>query len=266
MDTESAETILQMEAKRAATRERVQRCWQRKNPAISGPKMLPLTGKEQVRQYRIRQQLQAQSIQVANIHSAVSPATKTYPSQEQTRAYSQRVQIQSGYEKRVPLSGKERFRSWYSTKKQTEVKEQVAQQAILRTMDSSATPSFLQDLAVHADGQKLRKKAYSEWPRLSHQTMVLKEEILSNALRRLRTAIKSSGKNQGNCGTGLQLNWNIQLYSFIKLELKAEKEWQTAELQHIPIAPITKRKTRTQLALLVANAGGWGTLVGNRIL
>jgi len=116
------------------------------------------------------------------------------------------VQIRSGYEKRVPLSGKERFHRWYSTKKQTEVKEQVAQQAILRAMDSSAPPSSLQDPAVHADGQELRKKAYSEWPRLSHQTTVLKEEILSNALRRLRTTIKSSGKNQGTCGTGLQLN------------------------------------------------------------
>ena len=63
--------------------------------------MKPLTGKERVSQYRIRQQVQAQSIQVANIHSAsiVSPATKTYPSREQTRAYCQRVQIQSGYEK-----------------------------------------------------------------------------------------------------------------------------------------------------------------------
>jgi len=84
MDTESAEMILRMEAKRAAARERVQRCRQRKNPAISCPKMPPLTGKERVRQYRIRQQLQAQSIQVANIHSAVSPATKTYPSRERT--------------------------------------------------------------------------------------------------------------------------------------------------------------------------------------
>jgi len=176
------------------------------------------------------------------------------------------VQIRSGYEKPVPLIGKERFRRWYSTKKQTEVKEQVAQQAILRAMDSSAPPSSLQDPAVHADGQELRKKAYSEWPRLSHQTTVLKEEILSNALRRLRTTIKLSGKNQGMCATGLQLNWNIQLYSFIKLQLKAEKEWQTAELQRIPITPITKRKTRTELALLVANAGGWGTPVRNRIL
>jgi len=266
METESAEAILRKEAKRTSTRMGVQRYRLRKNPAISGPKMPPVTSQERVRQYRIRQQLQGQSIQVVNIDPAVTPATKSYPSRERTRAYRQRVQIRSGYEKRVALSGKERFRRWYTTKQQTEVKERVVQQAILRTMDSSVTPSSLQDPAVHADGQELRKKAYLQWPRLSHQTMVLKMEILSNALHQLRTQIKFSGKNQGTCGTGLQLNWTIQLYRFIKLQLKSEKEWQTSELQRIPIAPITKRKTRTDLALLVANAGRWETPVRTRIL
>jgi len=43
-------------------------------------------------------------------------------------------------------------------------------------------------------------------------------------------------------------------------------EWRRAELYQLPTDPISKRMVPNELALLVANAGGWGTPVMNHIL
>ena len=65
---------------------------------------------------------------------------------------------------------------------------------------------------------------------------------------------------------GLQLDCNVQLYTFIKLQLKAQKDWKAAELKHHLTQIITNHKTRKELVLLVANSGGWGIAVRNYIL
>jgi len=114
--------------------------------------------------------------------------------------------------------------------------------------------------------QKLRKKAYMDWPYLCNKTAHLKDEILTAAFRRLKNQIKSCGRNPAAGSMGFQLDWNVQLYTFIKLQLKAQKDWRAAELKRHPTEIITKHKTRKALALLVANSGGWGIAVRNRIL
>ena len=64
----------------------------------------------------------------------------------------------------------------------------------------------------------------------------------------------------------LQLDWNIQLYAFLKLQLKAERQWKLAEIKREPMEPITPQRSRKQLAMLVARSGGWDVWVMKRIL
>jgi len=71
---------------------------------------------------------------------------------------------------------------------------------------------------------------------------------------------------QGALSMNLPLDWNVQLYAFLKLQLKAERRWKLAELQRKATDPITLRKTRKQLAMLVARCGGWGVWVMKRML
>ena len=94
----------------------------------------------------------------------------------------------------------------------------------------------------------------------------MREEILSLALQRLKRKIHPSKKQRVAPTSNLELNWNHQLYSFIKLQLKTEREWKQAELQREPSDPITAYKSRKDMALLVAKSGGWGLWVMKRIL
>lgn len=73
-------------------------------------------------------------------------------------------------------------------------------------------------------------------------------------------------KNKGLTGINLVLDWNVQLYTFLKLQLKAERKWRIAELRRNPTDPISPKESRKELALLVAKAGGWGNWVMRRIL
>ncbi|RPB05445.1 hypothetical protein L873DRAFT_1785642 [Choiromyces venosus 120613-1] len=94
----------------------------------------------------------------------------------------------------------------------------------------------------------------------------MKHGILELAFQRLRRKIKSLRKAEGMRNLGLQLDWNLQLYTFIKLQLKAEEQWKKAELKRRLIELITCQKSWKELALLVANSSSWGTWVMHRIL
>ena len=65
---------------------------------------------------------------------------------------------------------------------------------------------------------------------------------------------------------GHQLDWNSPLFVFIKLQLKAEREWEKAKLARSPTDPITSRQSRKKLAFVVANSGGWSKSVAIPIL
>ena len=95
----------------------------------------------------------------------------------------------------------------------------------------------------------------------------LKEQILKSALQALKLKIKQS-QRQGHhqIRSNLELDWNIQLLAFIRLQLKTEVQWKSAELKRAPTDPITPQKSRKELALLVAQGGGWGIWVMTRIL
>jgi len=94
----------------------------------------------------------------------------------------------------------------------------------------------------------------------------MKEEILESALKRLKRIVKSCPGPKSMQQTNLQLDWNTQLYLFVKLQLKAERQWKLAELSREPTASFETQKSRKALALTIAMAGGWGTWVMKRIL
>jgi len=62
-------------------------------------------------------------------------------------------------------------------------------------------------------------------------------------LRSLRKDLKPSRKGRAATGSGLQLDWNSQLYTFVKIQLKAEVQWKLAELKRCPMELITPRKS-----------------------
>ena len=64
--------------------------------------------------------------------------------------------------------------------------------------------------------------------------------------------LKGRAKTRAKHLFGLQPDWNTQLLAFIKLPLKAEREWEKTELARSPTDPITTRQSRKDLALLVA--------------
>jgi len=95
----------------------------------------------------------------------------------------------------------------------------------------------------------------------------MKEEILEVALKRLKRKMKALQRGQrGALSMNLQLDWNIQLYAFLKLQLKAERQWKLAEIKREPMEPIMPQRSREQLAMLIARSGGWGIWVMKRIL
>lgn len=108
--------------------------------------------------------------------------------------------------------------------------------------------------AVILQQQRLRQQAYASWPRLSGDSKWFKIEILDSAYKRLRKLLKRRSKTPAKHLSSLQLNWNTQLCTFIKLQLKAEREWEKAELARDPTDPITSRQSRKELALVVANS------------
>jgi len=264
MESETAEAILQREKKKAAIRERVRKFREKNNPKIHGPSPAPIPGKERIRQYRIRKQQQAIETSVEPPIVSPSPRVQVTKSWERMRKYRQNVRRNSGYQRKISLSGKERSRRWYAQKRQTHLQGRYSR--LLSYGIGSEIGEDTLDAAAVARLQELRRKSYLDWPRLSGASLDLKEEILIAALQRVKSQIRSRGKNPAAGGKGLQLDWNVQLYTFLKLQIKAEREWRRAELNRLSTDPITKKKTRKDLALLVAKAGGWGTPVMNRIL
>jgi len=95
----------------------------------------------------------------------------------------------------------------------------------------------------------------------------MKEGILEVALKQLKRKMKALQRGQrGALSMNLQLDWNIQLYAFLKLQLQAERQWKLAEIKREPMESITPQRSRKQLAMLVARSGGWGVWVMKRIL
>jgi len=94
----------------------------------------------------------------------------------------------------------------------------------------------------------------------------MKADILQSALKRLKGKMKSLGGRRGRLQVDLQLDWNAQLYSFLKLQLKAEKRWVMSELKRAPTEAITQSVSRKEFPLLVAKSAGWGMWVMRRIL
>jgi len=90
----------------------------------------------------------------------------------------------------------------------------------------------------------------------------MKEGILEVALKRLKRNMKALQPGQrGSLSMNLQLDRNIQLYAFLKQQLKAERQWKLAEIKRKPMEPITPQRSRKQSAMLVARSGGWGVWV-----
>ena len=120
--------------------------------------------------------------------------------------------------------------------------------------------------AVILQQLRLRQQAYASWPRLSGDSKWFKIEILNLVYKRLHKLLKRRSKTPAKHLSGLQLDWNTQLCTFIKLQLKAEKEWEKVELARGLTNPITSRQSRKELPLVVANSCGWSKSVALRIL
>jgi len=120
---------------------------------------------------------------------------------------------------------------------------------------------------ISADEQDLRKQAYTTWPRLGDNLKGFRMHILEAAYNRLSKLInRRYAKTKIKVLWGLQLDWNIQLRTFLRLQLKEERSWTKQELVRCLTDPITKRQLRKQLALKVANAAGWSKSVAEQIL
>jgi len=64
----------------------------------------------------------------------------------------------------------------------------------------------------------------ASWPRLAGPLRIMKEEILEGALKRLKQKMKALQRGQrGALSMNLPLDWNVYLYAFLKLQLKAER-------------------------------------------
>jgi len=93
----------------------------------------------------------------------------------------------------------------------------------------------------------------------------MKAEILCLALQRLRRKVYPLRKRPSGRSTLLH-DWNHQLYTFIKLQLKSEQKWKLAKLTREASDLITAYESRKDQASVVAKPGGWGIWVTNRIL
>jgi len=89
---------------------------------------------------------------------------------------------------------------------------------------------------------------------------------LESAFKRLYKQVKRRAKTHSKHYFGLQLDWNHQLFAFIKLQLKAERLWLKMELARAPTDPITPHQSRKELVLRVAHSAGWSKAVAQRIL
>ena len=78
--------------------------------------------------------------------------------------------------------------------------------------------------------------------------------------------VKRRAKTRSGHYFGLQLDWNLQLLAFLKIQLKAEMLWNKKELAREPTDPITPARSRIELALQVAKSAGWSISVAKRIL
>lgn len=255
------------ERQRIANRERVRR-FRAKHilPNVQPMQTPPMSGQERMRNYRQRKKQQA--VLIGSILDATDQqlSSALNSSRKRTRLYRQRQRQRTGYQKAQRLSDRECSRRFYAKKKHLEVRQQASRIASRHSTAQDVSPNQQIDPASLAQECILRNEAYSNWPPLESSTNEFKEEILESALRRLRKQMKQDGKKQALSGVGLQLDWTTQLYTFVKLQLKAEREWRNAELKREPTSKITKWKTRQELALLVANAGGWSSSVMKRIL
>lgn len=262
MESTMNESELQKQQKRAATRERVRkfRALQKSNSKIQ--KRSPMTGQERTQRWRSKKIQQSKATasdlpqsEIPDDHIREEQFAKGYSSRERMQRYRARLREQSGYTKAIPLSTNERCRRWYSKKKQLQIRTLEARKATQRVTTN-----------ISIEETALRKQAYLSWPRLAGPLQEMKEEILEASLKRLKRKIRSMSRGKHASYIGLQLDWNMQLYAFLKLQLKEEKSWKNAELQRDPTAPITSKRSRKELALLVAKSGGWGMWVMNRIL
>ncbi|RPA93687.1 hypothetical protein L873DRAFT_1942300 [Choiromyces venosus 120613-1] len=231
MDHELSQEELQKEKKRAATRERVQRFREKRQIENSGSNKPPISGKERMRKYRIRKQQQAISIPIPLVEQQRQQVAKTYPSQERMRKYRLCMKQKSGYQKAGPLTARECSRRWYAKKQQTKIRDQAKIPYGQHTQGQLGTRIPEDNSGLLAQAEELRIKAYYDWLCLNDKVQPFKEEILESAMQRLKTQIKVDGKNPAAGGLGLQLDWNVQLYTFVKLQLKAEKQYRMAELE-----------------------------------
>jgi len=94
---------------------------------------------------------------------------------------------------------------------------------------------------ISAHEQHLRKKAYTTWPRLGDNLKGFRMHILEAAYDRLSKLInRRYAKTMTKVLCGLQLDWNIQLRTFLRLQLKEERSWTMQELVRHPTNPITQ--------------------------
>ena len=77
--------------------------------------------------------------------------------------------------------------------------------------------------------------------------------------------VKRWAKTRSGYYFGLQLNWNLRLFAFLKIQLKAEMLWNKKELAREPTTSITPARSRIALALQVAKSAGWSISVAKRI-
>ena len=90
--------------------------------------------------------------------------------------------------------------------------------------------------------------------------------MLEDAYKRMAKVVKRRAKTRSGHYFGLQLDWNLQLFAFLKLQLKAEMLWNKKELARQATDPITPSHSRIELAFQVAKSAGWSTSVAKRIL
>ncbi|RPA97462.1 hypothetical protein L873DRAFT_1844813 [Choiromyces venosus 120613-1] len=105
---------------------------------------------------------------------------------------------------------------------------------------STPIPSAIPHPEEH---QRLKIAACAVWPRLHGDLKFVKQEILEAAFKRMS-----------------------KLYAFLKIQLKAEMQWNKKELARQPTDPITPYRSRMELALQVAKTAGWSKSVAKRIL
>jgi len=78
--------------------------------------------------------------------------------------------------------------------------------------------------------------------------------------------VKRQAKTHSGHYYGLQLDWNLQLSIFLKLQLNEEMLWNKKELAQQPTDPITAYHSPMELALQLAKSAGGSTSVAKHII